>query len=781
MNTGPALLCCPAAASRRGLPALLPLAVALLAAFPAVRAQQAPQGPAPAPAATAAAAPEAAVAGADADKDATARPPSARPTPQVLDVVTISASRRREPARDVPMQVSVISAEGLEKRGAKALGDFLANEPGVSIGSNGGAGVGGINLRGVTTGVDVSATVGVYVDEVQTGANGASAGGNGMFLDMGLLDLHHVEVLRGPQGTLYGASSVGGLIKYVTHTPDTTELSGKVSLGASTTAKGGTGNTIAGVLNVPLKEDVAAIRVAAYRDQVPGHIEAVGPLPGKDTDRGQSSGARISALVTPTRKLSLRFTATTQKVERDGRDFVDYAAATSQPVYGDLRHQRALSEAYRQRTDLFSAEVDYDFGWARLEAISSYQRLRSENQIDASTAYVPLLGQFGIHLDAVDVRIPLNLNRNSQELRLTSAADPRFEWLVGLYIDRERGRQTQYAESFVGGAAGPRLAYIDIPSSYREDAVFGDATWKFGGGFSLTGGLRVARNRQTYVQQSSGLLAGGDASIDAASKDTSRTYLLTGLYALDKTSNVYVRVASGYRPGGPNAVLRDINTGDPLAPPSFRPDELVSTELGLKSSLLDRSLQLEAAIFNVDWKDIQQASSVNGVSVVVNSGKARIRGAEASLSFKPTPLWSLSASASYNDAKLTQDAPGLDAKSGDRLPRTPRLSMAVQAQRNFELAGHPAYAGLSVRHVGERDAGIPGSRQLVSYRMPAYTLTDLQAGIEFGRYSLALYARNVFDRRAQLSVYPAFLPLGGNAMVSVAQPRTLGATLSASF
>ena len=761
------------------------MAVALLAAFPAARAQQAPQAPAPAAAATSASVTTAAAsasASAEADKDATGdRAASAKPAAQVLDLVTISASRRREPARDVPMQVSVIGAEGLEKRGAKALGDYLANEPGVSIGSNGGAGIGAINLRGVTTGADVSATVGVYVDEVQVGANGSSAGGNGMFLDMGLLDLHHVEVLRGPQGTLYGASSVGGLVKYVTNTPDSTELSGKVSLGASTTSKGGTGNTVAGVVNVPLKEDVAAIRIAAYRDKAPGHIEAVGPLPGKETDGGESHGARLSALVTPTRALSLRFTATTQKIERDGRDFVDYSPATGQPVHGDLRHQRSLSERYQLKTDLYSAEVDYDFGWARLEAISSYQRMGTENRIDATSAYVPLLAQLGINLDAVDVRIPLTLSRNSQEVRLTSAADKRFEWLVGLYIDRERGRQTQYAQSYVGGGNGPQLAFIDIPSSYREDAVFGDATWKFEGGFSLTGGLRVARNRQTYVQQSAGLLAGGDASIDAASKDTSRTYLLTGLYALDKTSNVYVRVASGYRPGGPNAVLRDIVTHEPLAPPTFRPDDLVSTELGVKSSLLDRTLQIEAAVFNVDWKDIQQASSVNGVSVVVNSGKARIRGAEASLNFRPSPLWSLTASASYNDAKLTQDAPGLDAKSGDRLPRTPRLSMAVQAQRNFELAGHAAYAGLSVRHVGERDAGIPGSKQLVSYKLPAYTLTDLQAGMDFGRYSLALYARNVFDKRAQVSAYTAFLPLGGNAMVSVAQPRTVGATLSASF
>ncbi|MET0208516.1 MAG: TonB-dependent receptor, partial [Burkholderiaceae bacterium] len=245
--------------------------------------------------------------------------------------------------------------------------------------------------------------------------------------------------------------------------------------------------------------------------------------------------------------------------------------------------------------------------------------------------------------------------------------------------------------------------------------------------------------------------------------------------------NVYLRLASGYRPGGPNAVLRDIETGVPLAPPTFEPDNLVSTELGYKASLLDRALTVEAAVFNVDWRDIQQATSVNGVSVLVNSGKARIRGAEASLTYRPTAQWRFSANAAYSDAKLTEDAPGLDARSGDRLPRSPRLSLALQAQHDFSLAGHPAYAGLSFRHVGKRDAGIEGSTQLISYRMPAYSLTDLTAGIEVGRFNLSIYARNVFDKRAQLSAYTAFLPLGGNALVSVAQPRTLGATLSASF
>ena len=699
----------------------------------------------------------------------------------VLDAVTISATRRREPAKEVPMQVNVLPADDLQRQGARSLEDYANTVPGLNLTSGGAPGYGNISIRGVTTGVQTSATVGVYLDDVATGSNGSSAGGAGNFLDMGLLDLNHVEVLRGPQGTLYGATSMGGLVKYVTNVPDTFTFGGHVSLGGSVTAHGRPGSLLSGVINVPVKEDVAAFRVSAYQENVGGFVDAVGPQPGRDNNRGTSNGGRFSALLTPMKELQLRFTATLQNIKRDGLNQVDYNPKTSQPAVGDLQHVQSLREPSDAKNELYGLDIDYDLGFARLNSITSYQTLDHKNTLDVTSIYAPLLAGAGLIVDTVNITYPLTNRRTSQEFRLTSKADKKFEWLAGLYLDNESGQNTQLAGSTVAGAPGPELANVSIPSTYKEYTGYGDVTWKFDSGFAVTGGVRVAHNKQTYIQKSSGALVGPPQSINAASSDTSTTFLLTGAYALDKQSNVYGRIASGYRPGGPNAVLDDPKTGLPLAPPSFGPDTVTSYELGYKANLVANQLSVDAAIYDVEWKDIQQPKVVNGLNVIVNAGKARVRGAEVALDWRPDAYWSLRASATYIDGRFTTASPGLGVRDGDRLPDTARFSTALQLNRTFSLAQNPAYAGVTYRYVGARNAGVPQGTSIPSYDLPEYSLVDFQAGVSAGRFSLALWLRNAFDKRAQLSATTAFIPLGGDARVSVAQPRTLGATLTATF
>ena len=201
---------------------------------------------------------------------AASAPAAAASAGEAPQTIYVTASRRREPAREVPMQVDRLSTEDLEKSGAKSLIDYLADQPGVDVKNAGGAGLGAVSIRGVTTGDQTISTVGTYIDDVAYGSSSAFAAGSQTALDMSLLDLNHIEVLRGPQGTLYGAGAMGGVVKYVTNEPDTTELSGKVSVGASATKGGGAGNTVSGVVNVPIKEDVAALRVAAFHDHEGG-------------------------------------------------------------------------------------------------------------------------------------------------------------------------------------------------------------------------------------------------------------------------------------------------------------------------------------------------------------------------------------------------------------------------------------------------------------------------------------------------------------------------------
>lgn len=698
-----------------------------------------------------------------------------------LDSVVITATRRREPAREVPMKVDVIAPDALQEAGAKGLTEYLNTQPGVDIKSLGSPGLGIVTIRGVSTGNSASPTVGIYVDDVAVSTSSPIAGAS-TTLDMTLLDLNHIEVLRGPQGTLYGAGAMGGLLKYVTNVPDTSLLSGRVGLGASLTGKGGASGTVNGVLNVPLKEDVAAIRFSGYVDRAGGMVDTVGPYARTDADRGLTSAGRLSFLLTPTRHLTVRLTALAQRIRRDQSSYVDYDPATHQPVSGDLQRQSSIAEPYFDNRELVSADIEYDFGWARLNSITSAQRAHTSQTSDSSALYVPLLSSLGLNVATAYAVVDPRLRKTTQEFRLTSKTGSAFEWLAGVYYDRETVPfGFVFNTGLSNGQAGPQLLSGDEPSHYREIAGYADGTWKITPKFSVTGGIRVARNSQTFSNTGSGLLNGGNTFNAGESSDTSTTYLATAQYALTATSNAYVRVASGYRAGGPNPRIVDVTTGQPAGPAAVAPDTLWSYESGYKAELLDKALSLDVALYDVEWKDIQQVSSINGLSFLVNGSKARIRGLEASAGWRASPALTLNGSLSYIDAHLTEGDASIGLAAGDRLPNSARLSGALNATYRFALAGKESFVGVSERLVGNRTSGFPGSTSIPNYTLPGYGMTDLQAGMKIDNVDLSFYVRNVFDHRAQLSALANGLALGGPALVAVSQPRTVGFWAAVNF
>ena len=690
--------------------------------------------------------------------------------------VFITANRRREPAREVPMQVDRLSAEELAQGGARSLIDYLGDQPGVDVKTNGGAGLGAVSIRGVTTGDQTIATVGTYIDDVAYGSSSAFAAGSQTALDMALLDLNHIEVLRGPQGTLYGAGAMGGVVKYVTNEPDTGELSGKVALGASATKGGGAGNTVNAVVNVPIKADVAALRVSAFHDHDGGFVDVLGAAAGKNLDKGDTNGGRVALLVEPSARFHIRATALTQDIKRGNSDFTDVDPATGKPVDGWNQREQMLREPHSMRTSQGAIDLEYDFGPARLNSITSVQRTKLTQLYDLSAVYSPLIDQiFHFLPDTVSEDIAADVHKTTQEFRLTSAAGGSVEWLAGLYWDRETADQKQHVlDTLTGGSPLPDLAQLDLVSKYQEIAGYGDVTWNATPTLAFTGGVRVAQNKQDFTQNASGQL-GGSSYPTHHSKETPKTWLATARYALTPTSNVYARAASGYRPGGPNAVLNDPVTGVPLAPPTFAHDSLWSYEAGYKGDLFDNTLSIETAVYDIRWRDIQQVYSVNGFGVVINGGKAEIQGFEFGATWRPSAHWSVVGHLSTIDARLKEDAPGLGT-AGQRLPNSPDLAASLGTKASFDLAGHAGWAGVSERYAGERDASVGAA-----YRMPAYWLTDLNGGIDFGRVSLSLYVRNVFDAHAQLGTSTSEMSLGGPAQVELARPRTFGMTLAASF
>lgn len=681
------------------------------------------------------------------------------------------------------MQVNTLAVQELEQSGAKMLSDYLGAQPGVDVKNGGGAGFGSISIRGVSTGDQTIATVGTYIDDVAYGSSTPFALGSVTSLDMALLDLHHIELLRGPQGTLYGAGAMGGLLKYVTNEPDSSRFSGKASLGISTTRSGKISHTENLVLNLPLKQDVAAMRVALFNDRSGGYIDATGSAPGRDINGGRNTGGRVSVLLEPSAKFKVRLSATAQNTQRDSTDYLDYDAATGRPSEGEFKRRAALREPYTIKVRIVGADLEYDFGWARLNAITAHQDNSIDLRLDYTGIYAPLLAPLGLDLSAVAVNQSTAVRKWTQEFRLTSPGKREIDWLAGLFYDDQRAQNRQLVGSTLasaGAGPGPDLVTASVPSKYRELAAYGDITWNASPRVAVTAGLRVARNEQDYRQQSAGMLLGEATDIRSDSADTSKTYLATVRYALDRTSNVYARAASGYRPGGPNAVLRDFQTGAAVAPPTFNHDSLWSYELGYKADLLGKRLGLEASIYDIRWKDIQQFFAVNGINVIVNAGKAHIQGAELGLRYRPTSQWKVDGSLAWVDARLSEDAPGL-GQDGARLPNTARLSGSVSAQHSFELGGRSAYAGASLRYAGKRNAGFDDNLTLPNYVLPSYVLASLQAGITFDSFELNAYVNNLFDRRAQLNAGTAFTPYGAPVNLTLQRPRTVGLSLSRAF
>lgn len=705
---------------------------------------------------------------------ATQSAPGKASTPEGLNTVVVSATRRREPVREVPMQIDTISSEQLLRSGAASLRNYLEMQPGIVVNSRGSGSQGDISIRGMTTGSQITNTVGIYLDDTAVTASGAAASGVSFPLDLGLLDLNHVEVLRGPQGTLYGAGSMGGVLKYVTNMPDPGAFSGNARIGLSHGTEGGVGTSAGAVLNVPLKQDVVALRMAVLQDRPAGYVRAIGDEARERVDRGRTTGARVALGIDAGNGLEITASATTQRMRRDGIDLVDYDPVTQAPAFGELTQQIFRAQPIEKRDNLFSVNVEYKLGGTRLNSITSQARSRLFRQTDATVTtvgYVPFPAQTAVDLQYLDV------DKFTQEFRATSAKGEHVDWLGGLFYTRESATNDQLGTCAQASGDCPLLYDIALPSTYREIAAYGDLTWHVTKRLGLTAGIRVARNKQSFSQISSGFYYGDvQDAVSTTSSDSSRTYLLTGQYALSDLSNVYVRYATAYRPGGPNAVV----PGAALSS-TFDPDTSKNYEVGYKADLLDKTLSLQAALYWIDWNNIQQSYSLGGASGVVNAGAARVRGSELSLSYKPGNGLVAGASLSLIDAKLTEDAPGLRAQAGDRLPTSPRRSGAASLRYLFDWQGHAANIGVTGRFVSDRLVRFYTSNPLLNVRMPGYAVVNLEGGIETGRYEIGFFVRNLANRSALASGTTAQVPLGGPLQFTLEQPRTVGIQLMTSF
>lgn len=680
-----------------------------------------------------------------------------------LQEVVVTARKRSDLIQNVPQSVSALSGADLQNLGATQLNDYVNYVPGFNLISDGNTGNQEIILRGLTAGDSAGSLVGVYLDDAPYGSSSQLATGGDLALDLVPFDIDHVEVLRGPQGTLYGANTLGGLLKYVTKQPDPNGFAGEAELDGSAVHGGDTGGGGKLMLNVPLA-DWAAFRVDGYDEENPGWIDDVG-LGQKNVNRTNEAGGRAALLLTPTSDLSIKLGAIGQNISNNGTSFEDVDAVTHQPIFADLTQSRVTPERFYQHYRDYTGTVKYEAGFAQLVSASAYSTLNSYNNVDETRNLG--LGSFGNTLVTTD--------KFTEELRLVSPKGDVLEWLVGAFYDRENSRQEEDFEALPPLDFLNPLLHVHFPSHYEEEALFGDLTWHVTGKLDLTFGARDARNNQTFVVTETG--AFGGPVQPGKSSDKTWTWLVNPSYHIDPNLMLYARFATGYRPGGPNVLPPGADF-----PSSFGPDKTTNYELGVKSEFLNHHLLFDLSAYDIEWNNIQLLVVLNGFSGLGNGKSARSRGLELSTMYIPLEGLTLGVNGAYTDAKLTGDAPAVGGASGNPLPNVPKFSISVTADYSLPLPdGFRGFAGASARYVSSRQSGFPGNSLIPFVNYPfelrAYEVLDLRVGASKSGWRLEAYLKNATNKRAELSAGTLADPTVP-ASLSVMQPRTIGLTLS---
>ena len=391
-------------------------------------------------------------------------------------------------------------------------------------------------------------------------------------------------------------------------------------------------------------------------------------------------------------------------------------------------------------------------------------------------------------IGTVVLRQQTRVKRFTQEVRLQSPENDSFEWLVGGYYSNEKGLIDQAFDAVVPNTLTsvtglPLLGVAKSTSTYREFAGFANATLHLGDRFDLTFGGRYSENKQTAGQASDGALAGGPRTLPTTrSNEDVFTYSVAPKFKLSDYVSIYGRVAKGFRPGGPNVLA----PGAPANLRSYASDTLVSYEVGVKAETPDRTFSIDAAVYHIDWKDIQVFGVINNFGLNFNGGGAESDGFEFTATMRPTTGLAFSVNGAYTDARLKDDTPAqVGGLAGDPLPFTPKYSIGANADYEWALGENStAFVGASLRSLSKQTATYNLAFRTANGRqrsLPAYEVVDLRAGVDFGKFSLEAYVKNLTDSDGKTSFEaPGNVPLGA-AGTGVIRPRTLGLTLTAGF
>ena len=724
-----------------------------------------------------------------------------------LEEVVVTAQKREESLQDVAISITAISGADLERFAIRNFDDVVEMIPGLSSDSpNNGVNTRNIGIRGIITqsgsylvGENV---VGFYINNTPISA-----------ADPRLVDLERVEVLRGPQGTLYGASSLAGLIKYVTRKPSPDGFEGHAQGEISSTKDGGTGWDFQAAVNIPLGETFA-IRASGYYEDAAGYIDGrpvdmfgftVTGDDTKDINGIKRKGARIAAYWEPTENFRAHLSFMVNDLKSEAAGFTDnYAPDLS--ADGPVVLWRFPTEGNND-DDLTSLEIEWDLPSVQIQSTTSFfNQTRETNNLDVTN-------NFGLIANPAQISTgtyQLTRDEFTQEIRLFSTWDSKFNYILGgFYSKREQGYETRFPMipgTTVFGFPNSPDGFVFWSSSTRlikEKALFGQLTYDFTEQWSATVGARAFKFDTDLFDHFRGnplFISGGDSILTGDSDADDIVPKFNVEFRPNDDVMIYASAAEGFRAGGSNFPLpatpaceADLlnRIGSPTSPLGYDPDGLWNYEIGTKTSLADGRITVNAALFQMDWDNIQvQVSPLCGLNgTVLNAGKARSKGFEYEMDMAVTDQLVIGLGIGYTDAKFTEDVSFggsyIFASSGSKLPDVPKWTGNIRAIYNFPLTDTmEGFIRGTLSYRSERQT-FPTIGTQDGRVKDAYELLNIRVGVNIQENWTALvFVENLTNAQPSFTGLP--LPsfgteIGGYPVDYTLRPRTIGASVRYDF
>ncbi len=657
-----------------------------------------------------------------------------------LDEVIVTAQKRSERLIDVPISMAAITERAMRDAGASQLGEVLGTVPGVSL-VDSGSGSQNINIRGINS-VYGNSPVGYYLDELPF-----TYLGNTQLPDVRMYDVQRVELLRGPQGTLYGDGSLGGTIRVLTNDPDLEKLNFGADLEAGSTRGGTTSNTEQAMLNLPLKENTIAARLVASHEDLGGWV-----------DNAANGDKNQNGRTADTFRGKLRFAV------NDRLDIVLSGWHTKEHVLGDstsLPNYTSIDPVTDNTTqyDLYAATVRYKFDSVDLVSASSKMSYNNDANIGDYFGFGPF-------------NTARQIDVFSQEVRLASTGSGRFRWTSGVAY-RSLKQQTNLAIPAFG---------ITQDQRHKSDsyAIFGEATWSFTEKLDLTAGLRYFKDDQQFREPVAPALL-------ALIRQRNPTFTGTtnpSFHSVNPKVNLayhfspdwlgYATVAKGFRTGLAQPVISlqsAILSNPPISIPiGIDPETLWSYEVGTKGQFAEGMVTLEADVFYNNWKNLQTVIfPAPRIGALINGGPARTQGVEVALGLRPISGLLLQITGSVVDAKYTSDVAGSSVRKGSSIVDVPKSQFAASGMYRWPMSdGLTGFARAELQHTSPRSGTILGVSNSDSI-----TAVNARFGVEAASWAVYVSAENLTNEDGAVGI-----SVGGNSGVARLRPRTLGIQFS---